>query len=64
MQENKGIIVIDFEGLSSLGVKHFKSIFSAQQGTSIAEIVKIAGLFPSFIDQEGNDNLIIMVTTS
>ena len=40
-----------------MGVNHFKSIFAAQQGTSIAEIVKIAGLFPHFVDQEGNETL-------
>lgn len=57
MQDDRGIKVTDFEGLSSMGVNHFKNIFSAQQGTSIAEIVKIVGLFPHFVDDEGNDSL-------
>ena len=64
MQDDRGISVKYFEGLSNLGVKHFKSIFIAQQGTSITEIVKIDGFFPSFVYHEGNDNLRKVVTTS
>ena len=57
MQDDKGKKVTNFEGLSSMGVNHFKSIFAAQQGTSIAYIVKIVGLFPHFVDQDGNETL-------
>lgn len=63
MQDDRGIKVTNFEGLSSMGVNHFKSIFSAQQGTSIAEIVEIARLFPHFDDGDGNETLRKEVST-
>lgn len=53
LQDDKGNISTSFEGLSSMGVKHFKILFAAQQGTSIAEIIRIAGLFSQFVNQMG-----------
>lgn len=50
-------MVLDFEGISSTGVNHFKRLFSNLGGTSIVEIVKIVGLFPSFVDDVENENL-------
>lgn len=46
MSDDRGHKVSLFEDLSSMGVNHFKRIFSAQQGPSIAEIIKVAGFFP------------------
>lgn len=40
-----------------MGVKHFKKLFEAQPGTSIEEIIRMVGLFPYFIDQQGNEAL-------
>lgn len=57
MKNDRGIMVSDFDGISSTGVNHFKRIFSNPGGTSIAEIVKIAGHFPSFVNDEENENL-------
>ena len=57
MLDDRGLSVTNFQGLSNLGVNHFKNIFAAQQGSTIVEISKIVGLFPHFVDQEGNDNL-------
>lgn len=54
MSDDRGVKASDFDGISSLGVNHFKKLFSNPPGTSIAEIVKIASLFPSFVDEEGN----------
>lgn len=64
MSDDRGDRVADFDGISSLGVNHFNNLFSDPSGTSIVEIVKIASLFPSFIDDEGNDKLRMEVTTS
>ena len=43
--DDLGNKVSSFEGLSSLGVNHFKHLFIAQHETSIAEIINIMGLF-------------------
>ena len=49
--------VSSFEGLSRLGVNHFKNLFTSQQETSIAEIINIVGLFPHFVDAKENESL-------
>ena len=64
MKDDRGIKVTNFEGLYSMGVNHFKSIFAAQQGTTIAKTVKTAGLFPCFVDRNGNETLRKEVSTS
>ena len=46
LQDDKGAISSSFEGLSSMGVKHFKNLFEAQRGTPIVEIISMAGIFP------------------
>lgn len=58
MHDDRGYKASSFDELSSMGVNHFKSIFAARQGSSIAEIIKIAGFFPCFVEQEGNDSLL------
>ena len=63
-ENDRGITVTDFDGISSIGVNHFKRIFSNPRGTSIAEVVKIASLFPSFVDDVENENLRREISTS
>ena len=63
MQDDRGNKATTFEGVSSMGVEHFKSIFAAQQGTSIIKIVKIARIFPRFVEQDGNESLMKDVMT-
>ena len=50
MNDDRGHKASSFDELSSMGFNHFKSIFSAQQVSSIGEIIKIAGFFPRFVD--------------
>lgn len=64
LHDDRGNTSSSFDGLSEMGVKHLKKLFEAQTGTSIAEIIRLAILFPSFIDQEGNDSLIREVLAS
>lgn len=44
--------------LTHLGISHFKQLFKAQQGTSIAEIISIVGHFLSLVELEGMEDLI------
>ena len=62
MCDDRGYKDSSFNELSFMEVNHFKSIFVAQQGSSIAEIIKIAGFFPHFVGQEENDSLLKEVT--
>jgi hypothetical protein len=35
-------VIYSFEGFENQGIDHFQSLFRAQEGSSIAEIVQIA----------------------
>ena len=51
-----------FEELASLGVAHFKDIFRAPEEASIAKVIRVAQFFSSFIDEEGNECLMSLVS--
>lgn len=53
--------VTTFEGLSNLGVGDFKNLFRSQGESSIAEIIQIAELFPKFVEEEDNGDLMAEV---
>jgi hypothetical protein len=42
----------NFKELADLGTEHFKKLYKAQEETSIAEIIKVARLFPCFVEEE------------
>jgi len=46
--------ICTFEGLAAMGINHFESLFKAQEESSIAEIVRVAGFFPRFVMEEDN----------
>ena len=58
MSDDRGHKVSSFDDLSSMGVNHFKRIFSAQQGSSIAKTIKVATVFPCFVDDDRNESLL------
>jgi len=65
-------LVNTFDGLSSLGISHFKDMFKAQARSSIVEIVKYFMLFPRFVEndewesllQEVSENELLVVMNS
>lgn len=57
-----GSMPTTFRQLSQLGNTHFKHLFMAPQEATIAEIVKIAGHFPRFVDLDSTKDLISSVT--
>jgi hypothetical protein len=62
LTQRDGQLVNTFEGLSSLGISHFKDLFKAQSGSSIGEIVKAARFFPRFVEEEERESLMAQVT--
>jgi len=44
--------VTSFNELAILGTEHFKELYKAQEGSSIAEIIKVARLFPHFVEED------------
>jgi len=54
LENETGDQICSFEGLAEMGIKHFESLFKAQEESSIAEIVRVAGYFPRFVMEEDN----------
>lgn len=50
LKDDRGGPTSSFEDLSSMGVIHFKKLFEGQDGTSIVEVIRMAGFFTSFVD--------------
>jgi hypothetical protein len=57
LTQGDGQLVNTFEGLSSLGISHFKDLFKAQVRSLIVEIVKVARLFPHFVEDDEQESL-------
>ena len=61
LTQGDGQMVNTFEGLASMGITHFKNLFKEKAGSSITEIVKVVGLFPSFVEEEERESLMMEV---
>ena len=54
LENENGEQISTFEGLAEMGINHFGSIYKAQEESSIAEIVRVAGYFPRYVMEEDN----------
>ena len=45
-----------------MGISHLKYLFKAHAGTSITKIVKVARLFPHFVEEEEHFSLMMEVS--
>jgi hypothetical protein len=43
-----------FEGKACCGVHHFQSLFRAPNQATITEVIKVAQMFPRFVEEEEN----------
>ena len=57
MKDETGEKISSFEGLASLVVNHFQSLYKAQAGLTLAKIIQLAQFFPCFADAEENIEL-------
>lgn len=62
LQNEQGKFVNTFPQLAELATSHFKRTYSAPRDTNLAEIIKVAQLFPIFVDQEEGGELTTEVT--
>ena len=46
LKNEDGDLVKSFKDLAELGVKHFQNLYKAPAGTSLAEVIQIAHMFP------------------
>lgn len=47
-----------------MGVRHFGSTFRVQQECSLPEIIQTASLFPCYVDEDENNELMTPITSS
>eukprot|EP00253_Pinus_taeda_P034418 PITA_34418 len=52
-----GDVADTYPKLSQMGSSHFRNLYKQRQGTSIAEIINIAGHFPIFVNEDEADHL-------
>lgn len=57
MTNEEGQRVHSFNQLASLKTSHFSQIFKATQEASLAEIIRVAGLLPQFVDHDVVEDL-------
>ena len=62
LRDEEGTSYVSFEEKASCGVTHFQQLFKAPAQASIAEIIQLAQMFPRFVDEEGNEELLKAVT--
>ena len=54
LKDEEGLEHFDFEGKARCGVNHFESLFRAPAQASIAEVIRVAQMFPRFAEEEDN----------
>jgi hypothetical protein len=62
LKDQEGRSVTSFEGLANMGKIHFQSLFKADRRVNIVDIIRLDLYFPSFVNEEGNQDLFAEVT--
>ena len=62
LKDEAGLEHFGFEGKARCGVTHFESLFRAPAQASIAEVIRVAQLFPRYAEEEDNRRLLRPVT--
>jgi len=57
LENQEGSMETSFEGMAKIGVSHFQNLFKASNVANIEEVVRMAQLFPSFVNEEDNQML-------
>ena len=57
LEDDRGRRQGSFEELAGTGVEHFQNLFKAPTRAQIAEIMRIAQVFPRFVGKEENLSL-------
>ena len=59
---DEGNLVEGFDSIAGVGIHHFQSLFQEDKDLHLPEIVKSAGLFPTSINEEDNEDLLKTVS--
>ena len=55
------IFLSSFEDMTRLGSSHFKSMYSTDRRVSIDVVLQMTQLFPQFVEEEGNEEIMAAV---
>ena len=62
LENDDGTSATTFEQLAQKDITHFKDLYKAPQQSSLTEIIKVATLFPRYVDQNSTKDLLALVT--
>jgi len=57
LEDPDGRVENSFEGMARIGVSHFQNLFKANTQATIEEVVRLAQMFPGFVNEEDNQKL-------
>jgi hypothetical protein len=57
LEDQHGVVESTFEGMARIKVSHFQNLFRADNQATIAEVVRMAQLFPRFVEEDDNRSL-------
>jgi len=57
LEDLDGRVENSFEGMAKIGVSHFQNLFKANSQATIEEVVRLAQMFPGFVNEEENQKL-------
>jgi len=57
LKDEEGVSHSNFEDKARCGVTHFQNLFRAPQQANIAEVIRVAQMFPRFVDEDDNRDL-------
>lgn len=58
LQDGEDREVSSFEGLATLGRDHFQNLFKDPVGASTSEVIRVAQIFPRYVDVDDNRALV------
>jgi len=62
LEDDFGYWVQSLNHLATLSTSHFSGLYKAPQETTLAEIIKVAGVFPRFVNHEAAEDLIKQIS--
>ena len=62
LENEHGHVHDTFDGMASMGVEHFKNLYKVPTHATLVEVIRIAHVFPGFVDAEDNQALMEEVT--
>lgn len=63
LKDEEGREANTFESLSNMGRNHFQNLFSKQREPTLAKVIRIALIFPQYVEEEEAEGLLGEVTS-